>query len=330
MHIYNILLQYSFTAIAGIICCILIVLQGRDALKEKPLYVTTAIFVFNIVIISLLMWSFYSLEVIFNHYNVIHVIRAFDYFTYSFLLFSWVELLRQLCLETKEHVNTIYFIIGKLVSITGAVIFIVIALVFMNDVYYISNASARMFYHLAEFIFGIIAIILVVICAYKACTVILISNTKNYVVIASAAMIAYMIMQIYVSGAIGSIDVLMWGPNAKCFSGWALFTLNLSTCWFIYKKDFQKVYSPSEKYKQIPLSTDEALDKVAAMHRLTQREREIIELVYSGASNAEISENLFISLNTVKSHMRNIFEKLGVSSRMELSHIINNQLHTDN
>jgi len=51
--------------------------------------------------------------------------------------------------------------------------------------------------------------------------------------------------------------------------------------------------------------------------KLTDRELQVLKLVAQGMSNREVAEDLFISENTVKNHVRNILEKLHLHSRME-------------
>jgi DNA-binding NarL/FixJ family response regulator len=52
---------------------------------------------------------------------------------------------------------------------------------------------------------------------------------------------------------------------------------------------------------------------------LSQREREIVALVAQGFKNKEMAEKMFISEQTVKNHLHNIFDKLHVSDRLELA-----------
>ncbi|MDX6505362.1 MAG: hypothetical protein QOG06_6 [Gaiellaceae bacterium] len=51
---------------------------------------------------------------------------------------------------------------------------------------------------------------------------------------------------------------------------------------------------------------------------LTARERQVAELVAEGLSNRAVAERLFLSTNTIETHLRHIFQKLGVHSRTEL------------
>jgi DNA-binding NarL/FixJ family response regulator len=51
---------------------------------------------------------------------------------------------------------------------------------------------------------------------------------------------------------------------------------------------------------------------------LSEREYDILQKIYKGKSNLEIAEDTFISMNTVKSHLKNIFVKFDVKSRAEL------------
>jgi DNA-binding NarL/FixJ family response regulator len=58
-----------------------------------------------------------------------------------------------------------------------------------------------------------------------------------------------------------------------------------------------------------------AMDSV----RLTAREREVIELIGEGLSNKEIASRLGIASHTVKSHVRNVMEKLAMHTRLQIA-----------
>jgi DNA-binding NarL/FixJ family response regulator len=53
-------------------------------------------------------------------------------------------------------------------------------------------------------------------------------------------------------------------------------------------------------------------------NELTERENEVLNLLSKGKSYASIAEELFLSINTIKTHVKNIYEKLQVSSKEEL------------
>lgn len=59
--------------------------------------------------------------------------------------------------------------------------------------------------------------------------------------------------------------------------------------------------------------------------RMTPRERQVIDLIAEGLSNKEIAARLEIAAHTVKSHVRNIMEKLALHSRLQIAAYSNRQ-----
>ena len=70
------------------------------------------------------------------------------------------------------------------------------------------------------------------------------------------------------------------------------------------------------KYVMNTTTEDELVSSEPSVD-LTQREQQILSLVSVGVSNEDISDRLCISLNTVKTHMYNIFKKISVSNRLQ-------------
>jgi DNA-binding NarL/FixJ family response regulator len=60
--------------------------------------------------------------------------------------------------------------------------------------------------------------------------------------------------------------------------------------------------------------------KEGGLDGLTDRELEIVRLISSGLKSSEIAKQLYISVNTVETHRKNIFSKTGVKNAVGLSH----------
>jgi two-component system response regulator NreC len=73
-----------------------------------------------------------------------------------------------------------------------------------------------------------------------------------------------------------------------------------------------------ETYLQPALGAKLAAEPEAPANDLSERETDVLRLIALGHTNAEIAEQLYISVRTVETHRAHIQQKLGVSSRAEL------------
>lgn len=71
-------------------------------------------------------------------------------------------------------------------------------------------------------------------------------------------------------------------------------------------------------YQRLATKNELNFDKLEA--NLTTQEKAICQLLFSGDSYKQICETLTISINTLKFHVKNIYSKLGVTGRAELTH----------
>ena len=67
------------------------------------------------------------------------------------------------------------------------------------------------------------------------------------------------------------------------------------------------------------LAGDDAEDQLPDIEDLSQREVEVVALAAHGASNREIADSLIITENTVRVHLRNIYRKLEIKNRQQLT-----------
>jgi len=84
-------------------------------------------------------------------------------------------------------------------------------------------------------------------------------------------------------------------------------------------------------WQQQPLmNIQENLTPLLKQKKITQREKEILVLVLQGKDNREIEKELFVSYKTVKSHLYNIYQKMGVKNRLQLMNVVQEYLKKNN
>ncbi|MEU6039025.1 response regulator transcription factor [Actinomadura sp. NPDC047616] len=79
----------------------------------------------------------------------------------------------------------------------------------------------------------------------------------------------------------------------------------------------EAIYGPEIARRVLAYFTEMPDPRQAAFPQLTEREREVLELIAQGRSNAEIAATLFLSQKTVRNHVSNIFLKLHVADRAQ-------------
>lgn len=68
---------------------------------------------------------------------------------------------------------------------------------------------------------------------------------------------------------------------------------------------------------KVPITRDRECDQLLESYPLTQRELEILELIVAGCSNSQIASQCYITVGTVKTHVRNVLNKLCVNDRTQ-------------
>jgi DNA-binding CsgD family transcriptional regulator len=95
----------------------------------------------------------------------------------------------------------------------------------------------------------------------------------------------------------------------------ARFTPTATVSWEDEPAKLRRAIEDTASGRRTPISLIPAPRQEDAVAALTPRERHILAIVARGGTNPQIADELDISVHTVRTHMRNIFEKLGVAHR---------------
>ena len=102
------------------------------------------------------------------------------------------------------------------------------------------------------------------------------------------------------------------GPVASLM----LFLLSMVFLMFFYKKHQESLKAATGSREA---ERKAQVQRIAAAYRLTNREKDVFDLMVQGFHVSQIQEELVLSKSTVKTHVANIYRKLGIHSKTELS-----------
>lgn len=154
-----------------------------------------------------------------------------------------------------------------------------------------------------------LSLILIVFYLIQMGTQELYAQKRSSIIIGSVFLLCFIIQLI--SNHFDILEAVPWA----CI-GYLLFC-GVQFTYLFGKKESESLHDVNEK--EVEVSTE----KITHIELLTERELEIVNYVCEGKSNKEIAEALFISQNTVRNHVYNIYRKLEVKNKIELINKLN-------
>lgn len=184
----------------------------------------------------------------------------------------------------------------------------------MSTKYFIANQNLIPFYHGVEVGYAVVAFFTCLYGLYYYNWYLPNRKVNPWIMTATFFIITFFIYQsVNAVGNVGNVrDSSAWANN---FSGWFLVCFNLSLFMFLW--DQLRILISNKKKV-----AGDVYETVIKKYKLSNREGEILRLLGEGKTNAEIAEGLFISINTVKTHVKNVYGKLSISSRVQLMQLL--------
>lgn len=324
-------ITYTIMCFLGLqaVTLIVIVIKHSDAGNQKLMSATR-----NFVIVSLALGLFYYItyyrELVLGEFVAGALLRGFDAIIFYALGYSWIKMMDKIIASTdskserlSKHVNIIF----PCLMIVSAVIYIFI----LDEYYRTGSYTGEVICIVSEAVMGIVVMVYTAIYVLRGYKELVDAASRKYITVVSILVcfntLWNNIVVVFVFMKAVSLSVLC--SNLYAITSILLLVTNVVTLHYIYKKDFSPIFFGDGNKNQKQLTEEEALNIVAENHKLTERERDVMILAYEGLTNPDIAEKLFISRHTVKRHIHNIFEKLDVSTRMELVHLIHTQMQNE-
>ena len=326
--IYLVLVAFSVLCMGLIL---LLLAKGEEG--KRRLYQAARNFSLSVFLLILLYLAFYYQDTVARETAVPLLWRLADYLLWALLPISWLRLYRELLGEAAERAES-WLRAGEWTALVTLAAALPVTVIFQGPYYEIGNGIVRRLWRdftVLSFLATTAVLIALVVHTLRQETP---AGRKCYMVLCMALQFWGHFSQLLLDldMAEGSYIILGWNYNQGMISFLAsMLLLNAATLVFAFRGEFRETYlrppedAPAEDVPR--LTEEERLERLAERYALTAREREIVALMREGRSNPEIGEALYVTRNTVKKHIQNIYEKLGVNSREGLAELLEEQDH---
>lgn len=123
----------------------------------------------------------------------------------------------------------------------------------------------------------------------------------------------------------GDIELYNFGDDAVNLTAVLRLAFGVCLLWYTIKHCvFEQYQKPPETVmpQNNMMSEEERIEALAEVSQLTERETVVMKLLYAGSTYQDIADYLYLSKNTVRHHVTNIYRKLGVASKMEMINMV--------
>ncbi len=317
MYINMVFIGYMTAVFSGLINIItLIFLKFTKNIRDTFGYRRFGLFSMFSFLFVLLYFIFYYRESVCGIYNLKLPWRLMDYTFGCGLLFSWINYVNGTGLKKDwSAAGRKNVFVAGIVSVFWMCIGFYMSIAHMNPYYYIADTYTAIAFSRIETVLTALMIILIIKSYLNKLREQPPFLLKIYLFVVSIVLIFFSIVQVDVNCNLyrGNFGISAWAMEIVDPTGVAFIIINITSVIFILKANL--FFSPEADLVKGDLEI--MLGAVSEKYNLTDREEEILGLVYQGYSNPDIARMLYISSNTVKAHMRNIYHKLPISSRVD-------------
>ena len=311
------ILFYIVCFLSGICCLTTVFIASKGNRDEFIKRLRDLILSFFLLVLACFI-EFYRIYFFSKWEMNVLIMTMQDVFIVTFLI-AWVRLVMQV--TNKERIKK-YWILVPAASIVDYISWLVVYIFFMDKDYNVTSAAADQWLLVTDTVLYTVIVVYSLYFGYDLLRNEYEKRKKRYLLILDGLVTIFIGFVFFDTLCYYFLpEVFEFSCNLYPFH--PLFVCFIIICVLsVFYLNENNLFGLTEHHDLQVQTIQFSFDEIAQKFNLTKREREMIELVFKGLSNPEISQMLNISISTVKRHIQNIYKKMNIKNRFELIYMI--------